>query len=369
MSPLARDKGAAMMLVLVLLAASVILGAACLTTASIHEAASLAHADMSRAQCAAESGVQHAMCLLMEDPSALAGSDVTPAGPFSVETGGDTYKVSVKAVAGLNTYSITSTGFHGRSKQTVTALVSAGNRYSRLVLAQKPVGYWRLGDKGGIFAANAVSTGSGQYSGTPWLDRAGALSGDSNGAVWFDGFFDHVKIPHHNSLLLDSGTVQFWYRNPDVEWSEWLFSKDAWGMGTGGHVAIWVEGRKVKARLGSTFTDHYVGSEDLASDTWRLVTLTFGDQGMKLYVDDTLVSTNAYKGGLGASSGGLGNFEPIILAANQDDAMSHTGGPLKDFFSGLMDEVAIYDHALTDGQIKEMYDARLALEQIESWQE
>ena len=105
----------------------------------------------------------------------------------------------------------------------------------------------------------------------------------------------------------------------------------------------------------STNHSYFVESEPIQLDTWYNVIFTFGDDGMKLYMDGELVDTNAYAGGLGSTSGGIGNFEPLVLGANSWISGNQSATPVTNFFSGLIDEVAIFDYAFTDAQAEYLY--------------
>jgi hypothetical protein len=358
-----------MILVLVLLAVSVLLGASYLSTASIQEAAASAHADMLRARYLAESGIQHGLCLLTESPSALAGTDVTPLGPIEIDSSHDAYRISARPAADPTRYELTCSAVHGRSRQAITATVVTVGRYHSLVMAEEPVGYWRMGDKAGAVAANVVATGNGLYVNSPTLNAAGALIGDVDGAVQFDGGWSYAVIPHHAAFLLNSGAIQFWYRNSGGLRNEGVFSKDSDGRDTGGHLSIWIDHRKVRVRLSSARHTYTVQSGNLETGAWYLVTFTFGDAGMKLYVNGGLVHSDPYNGGLGPNSGGAGNFQPIVLGACAESSHDLVVDHLKEFYSGLLDEVAIYGHALSQEQIAAMYAARGSVARIESWQE
>ncbi|MDH3584203.1 MAG: LamG domain-containing protein, partial [Phycisphaerae bacterium] len=195
----------------------------------------------------------------------------------------------------------------------------------------------------------------------PGLARNGVGGGSAGAraftrtALSFDGVDDHVEIPHHDSYLVDSGAVAFWFRTSDVSLTQGLFSKDSADRDTGGQLTIDLDNEKVRVRLESVGGTEKVNSGDILPDTWVHVVFTFGPDGMNLYVDGTLVDTDTYTGGMAASSGGVGNYEPILLGASTEDSadLAITGwtNPL----SGMMDEVRFYSYALDGIQVNELY--------------
>jgi len=72
---------------------------------------------------------------------------------------------------------------------------------------------------------------------------------------------------------------------------------------------------------------------------------------MKLYFDGSQVDTYSYTGGLGTTSGGIGNYEPLALGASTQTSGNLTITPLQDYFDGMLDDVRVYDYALDPTEI------------------
>ena len=73
--------------------------------------------------------------------------------------------------------------------------------YSAAVIADQPVGYWRLGETSGTTAKDASGTNPGTYRNGALLGQASLLPSDSaNSAVSFDGVNDYVGIPSSTAL-------------------------------------------------------------------------------------------------------------------------------------------------------------------------
>ena len=73
--------------------------------------------------------------------------------------------------------------------------------YRDSVLADSPAAYWRLGEPSGTTAADASGNNrTGSYVGSPTLGVGGALVGDSNTAVSFNGSSQYVEVPYAAAL-------------------------------------------------------------------------------------------------------------------------------------------------------------------------
>lgn len=252
-----------------------------------------------------------------------------------------------------------------RRKETLCGMIVllvfsglAWGDYISEIMDLNPVGYWRLGEMSPTTAYDEVGGNNGTYNSVT-LGADGALYGDSNKSAVFTGNPSHTEISHSDSYLLNNGTIQFWFKDLDSIRNAGLFSKDSGGYDTGGHVTAHIKSGRVKVDLQSTSQNYTVETPTINPDTWYLFTLTFGDGGMNLYLNDALVDSNAYTGGLGTSSGGIGNYEPIVLGANAESSGNEITNPLKGYFTGQMDEVAIFDRALMPGEVSRLHEVGL----------
>jgi hypothetical protein len=90
--------------------------------------------------------------------------------------------------------------------------------YRAAVLAKNPVGYWRLGETAGTTAVDETGNGhNGTYIKSPTLGQPGAINGDPNTAVQFNGT-NYVEIPDSADFSQPTSTkgltVEAWIR-PD----------------------------------------------------------------------------------------------------------------------------------------------------------
>ncbi|MCZ6863914.1 MAG: LamG domain-containing protein [Alphaproteobacteria bacterium] len=175
----------------------------------------------------------------------------------------------------------------------------------------------------------------------------------------FDGLDDYAEIAHSNDDLLDEGTLTLWFRTDDLDGNQTLFSKDSQNFDTGGHLTVGLEGDTIVVRLQSTKTSEHIRSPagSVTAGAWQHLAMTWGAEGMKLYLGGELVGNDSYTGGLGPNSGGKGNFEPITLGASQQQSGNRVADKLNNFFGGSINGVAIHDTALSAGSVAMLYEA------------
>ena len=92
-----------------------------------------------------------------------------------------------------------------------------GKSYSEVILADSPVGYWRLGESSGTSAADATGNGNtGTYTDSYTLAQTGDIAGDTDKAVAFSGANStggYVAVPDVSALRFTSAlTFEAWIR-------------------------------------------------------------------------------------------------------------------------------------------------------------
>ena len=215
--------------------------------------------------------------------------------------------------------------------------------YRDAVLADSPAAYWRLGEASGTTAADTSGNGrTGTYVNTPTLGAAGALSGDSNTAVGFDGSSEHVNVPFSAALNTAQFTVEAWafvtggqgsyrtvassrdfaagatrgytiYALPDNTWALWL------GNGSGGWQSV--------------------AGPPLVLNKWTHLVASYDGTSARLYVDGVQV-------GATQTTHSPNSARPTRIAAGANE------GPANYFFPGRVDEVAIYSSALSAARVQ-----------------
>ncbi len=240
----------------------------------------------------------------------------------------------------------------------LATLGPGSSSYESEIVALNPVSYWRLGEAAGATAVDQLGVSDGTYVDGVVLGQTGAVVADPDLSAGFDGLNDYVEIAHNNAYLLDSGSISFWFKTSNTAQTGKIVTKDASGFGTGGHFAVGLNNGIVDVRLQSaTQSFELLSTSSIVANVWQNVVFSFGSGGMSLYLNGQLEASDAYTGGLGNTSGGVGNFEPWALGAHSGFSNSGSVTPLGQFFDGQIDEVAMFGAALSPGQVQQLYDA------------
>ena len=211
--------------------------------------------------------------------------------------------------------------------------------YDQIVLADSPVAYWRLGESGGTTAADQVGANPGLYATSVTLGTAGAIAGEPNTAVRLDGTTGRVTVADSPSLHLAAAgnlTIETWFKRSRIGAWELLVDKgwQSWGLGFNNTDYL---------KLSSYGFGDLARSNQRVTDTnWHHAVATRSGTTSKIYLDGVDVT-------LPVSNLTWSDASAIDL---------HIGsGNNSDYFQGDIDEVAIYDRALSQNEVAEHFQA------------
>jgi RHS repeat-associated protein len=202
--------------------------------------------------------------------------------------------------------------------------------YRAAVLADQPLGYWRLGERNGTAAGNQVAPDGGTYFGGVTLGAAGALPGDPDTSAGFDGVDDRVVVPHSRQLDVgDTFTLEAWLKPAQTSGERRLFEK---GQGqTPGAYALELTGGGYVALNESGVAEIARTTIPLGPGSWHHVVATKADSLVKIYVDGVDRTGTVSNRTLADTSA------PLRFGEYQGGGM---------YLSGSLDELAVYPTAL-----------------------
>ena len=193
------------------------------------------------------------------------------------------------------------------------------------------VGAWGFDEASGTSAADASGSGN-----TGTISGASRTSGRYGGALSFDGVNDWVTVNDANSLdLRTSMTLEAWVRPTSTSYWRTVVIKEQPGQLAYAMYSSTDSGRP----SGHVFTTGDVGLQGpsaLPANAWSHLTTTWDGLTLRLYVNGTQVASGALAGTAVAST------SPLRIGGNSVWA---------EWFSGLIDEVRVYNRALTPAEI------------------
>ena len=259
-----------------------------------------------------------------------------------------------------------------RLSPKISSRFASGCDYQTKILTDNPIAYWRLGEISGTTAVNIGSLGSavdGTYQGGVSLGVNGLLAGESDTAVYFDGIDDRIDIPDHDAintgLFYNARTIELWFKADTVDGRQILYEEggdlrglniyidtgnlyvNGWNVATnGGTTAPW--GPTFVSTPISTNTIYHTALVFAADTTGPSTTLTGTITGYLNGSSFGVVSGTGQLFGHGANIG---------LGAAHESSSYHDGthGATPYRFTGIIDEVALYNDSLSGTQIQTHY--------------
>jgi hypothetical protein len=227
--------------------------------------------------------------------------------------------------------------------------------YAQTVLADSPLAYWRLDEPAGATTA-LDSSGhgvNGTYKGTVSHAVAGAIVNDPDTATFFDGNTGYVDV---GAVFAFAGAAAF-----SLEaWAQPVLDANYHGLlsrcdnssGPQDGYLMFIEPQSRPyydyERILTPGTQNISESNFTAtSGAWAHVVATFDGSTIVLYVNGKVENTTA-----GTVS---------LPTATSDFVLAAESGGTDSPWWGALDEVAVYDHALSGARVAEHYKVGMGL--------
>jgi parallel beta-helix repeat protein len=219
--------------------------------------------------------------------------------------------------------------------------------------------YWKLDETSGTIAYDSVGDTNGSFNGNDpcWV------KGLIGGAIDCNGVSDYFPVPTLDTAYSSSSTfsVAGWFKTSQStgkqtivgQWAHYMPSPATLYFGW----QVLVDTKKVVARFAGanpTITSDITGTSDVNDRNWHHFALVYPtqDSNAVLYVDGSsqgtpgnkTITTGYTKFRIGDGSYKVGSYTPVLK-----------GGP----FKGMIDDVMIYNRALTPGEVQQLYERGL----------
>lgn len=221
----------------------------------------------------------------------------------------------------------------------VLALVFMGLLACDTLIASSLVGYWKFDEGEGEVAYDSSGNGNNGVllNGVSWAD------GIDGYAVSFDGIDDYISIPDDPSLDVSGTGLTFsaWIYSPGFHDLGYIMGK-ADISGDWNDMAWWLLPRSSGAiryaiNSGGTTIERLDIPVGLTTDEWQHVAVVYDGSFMRFYHNGVVEDSFPKSGNLHV------NNAPVIIGL---DAWAPTS-----YYLGYMDEVRIYDRALSQDEI------------------
>jgi MYXO-CTERM domain-containing protein len=181
-----------------------------------------------------------------------------------------------------------------------------------------------------------------------------SVAGKFGNAVTLDGN-DYVDLSANASSLssLTNGTIAFWF-NTTAGFGTFVSGSDASDPSSEIRVFPWDANGRLAYESRNDATTLY---REMSTDTgyndgaWQHIAAISTGSDIQLYVNGTLQSNESAAGS--GFFGDVDGLDTLLVGANRDS------GGLAWFYTGAIDDLAIYDHALSQGEIDALQTAAI----------
>jgi hypothetical protein len=223
--------------------------------------------------------------------------------------------------------------------------------YSEVIASDGPAGYWKLDESAGTNAADSAGSANGTYTGGPSLNQPSGLR-NAGTAVSFDGSNNYVAgTDVHDFAGTSPFSAEVWFNRGTGNLTSWrrLLSKERYVSPTdkGGWSLQINASTDASPQAVGFYRWNGASSQSLVNSTtatvagtWYHVAATYDGTTMRLYVNGVLENSLA-------SSLSVENHTQQFALGKLSNGAS--------YYSGLMDEAAVYGYALNAQQVTEHY--------------
>jgi PKD repeat protein len=293
------------------------------------------------------------------DPDGTIGKyewDLDGNGSYETNTGIIGTAISSYATGGNRTVGLRLTDNLGATGTTTRAVTVRAPYENAVRSTAGLIDYWRLGETAGSTSlADSVGSATATARNGVTLGSAGNLTLDPNTAASFDGTNDNAAASVNLSGT-SKLTLEFWMKwTTNTNNDDLAFEFTANNTNNNGAFVVnpnsTTSSSRFEIALGRNGSRNNAYFTRPSAGVWHhyaivLNTAATASQQILVYVDGAAVSITK-----GSSGTGAGNFANSTL-----NFMSRNGSSL--FGAGTLDEVAIYNQALTATQIAQHYAAR-----------
>jgi hypothetical protein len=232
----------------------------------------------------------------------------------------------------------------GLEKNVDARAIDAPVAYVAAVLADQPIAYWRLGAASQSVVVDETPNGNqGTFAGGVVPGESGPLVDDPDTAMRFDGVDDFVLIGDRLEFPgLAPFSFELWVKpaNHNTAYTGVLSKTDelAGGNTKSGFLIFDHFARFGAERNAGATAQNVQTTAALPVDVWTYVVVTFDGSTLTLYLDGESQATNSTPVSVPSTTNGF-----VIGARNGGEYLR---------YPGVIDEVAVYDHALPPGRVE-----------------
>jgi len=205
------------------------------------------------------------------------------------------------------------------------------------------VGWWKFDETNGIIAHDS----SGNDNNGTLTNGPTWAQGKIGGALSLDGVNDYVLLPATADLDLQTLTISAWVHSSNYNQQGFIFEKTANGLVNTQYSFFFHSSTELYFRTykNGSYDDARPSSSGLSG--WLLASATFDGSVKRVYLNGVQKVEKAWTGPITTGPAGISSI----------GAIHNYNGVTSYHFNGLIDDVRIYDRALTAAEVQALYQS------------
>jgi len=206
------------------------------------------------------------------------------------------------------------------------------------------VGHWEMDEgHGGQVRDKSGNGNHGTIYGATWGSSAPEWVDDtSGGALEFDGVDDYVEVDDNSIFAGDSVTISFWFKSTMTS-SGSLVWKERIGSGGSYWIRMEPESNQIRVlfRDSSNNSANITTSQIYNNGEWHYFVVTYNGSSGQIYVDNEEDGST---------------FDSIYSWDSDESLYIGAQWGTESFFNGQIDDVRVYNRALSEAEIQKIYE-------------
>jgi hypothetical protein len=178
---------------------------------------------------------------------------------------------------------------------------------------------------------------------------SGWTTGKVGGALSFDGVNDYVEIPNSSSLNPTKITIVYWFYSREVGIPQKTILQKPYTSHSSPYYQyatfLYNSALHTRFSIGSA-SSQTAQISNISPNIWYYYAVTYDGTYAKTYLNSELKTNNQF-------TGSIDGYNTVIQLAAYPNLPKNSNY----CWNGLIDEVRIYNRALSDSEIKALYDA------------
>ena len=195
--------------------------------------------------------------------------------------------------------------------------------------------YWPLDEFDGNIAHDYTGNNDAYVSGPHWID------GKFNSALQFDGFYTFMNCGESRTLSTAQMTISFWLEPTDANQTSYIFSRGSTDLAIIDYNLIQLPNGKIELEIGQNNAEPFsiISNTTALPEQWTHIAVTLNGSVASIYINGHLDVSTDYADRIPSE-----NYN-LIIGSLQN---------ISNFYQGSLDDIRIYNRALSLLQISEL---------------